>query len=165
MKKVILTTAMVFAFSFMNAQSGFFKLGAHVGLPTGDIQDSSSLNLGADLSYIWHFSDKFHAGVVTGYTTYLGKSYDLPGGGSFKPDAVSFIPVAGNVQFGIATDWYLGADVGYAIGVSDGNDGGFLYQPKLGYLGDTFDVYLGYKGIAVDGGTFSSVNVGVNFKL
>ncbi|WPR70046.1 hypothetical protein SLW70_08790 [Flavobacterium sp. NG2] len=165
MKKIILTIAGVFAFGFVNAQSGSFKVGAHVGLPTGDIKDWYSLNLGADVAYVWSVSDKFQAGVTTGYTTYIGKTFDLPGGGSFKPENASFIPIAATAQFGIATDWFLGADLGYAIGVNDGNDGGFLYQPKIGYHGDTFEVYFGYKGIANDGSTASSVNVGVNFKL
>lgn len=158
MKKIILTTAAIFAFGFANAQSGAFKLGAHVGLPTGDIKDGSSVNLGADLSYTWSVAEGLDAGIATGYTAYLLKK-DIPG------DTPSFIPVAATAQFTLTNNWFIGADLGYAIGVSEGNDGGFLYQPKFGYQMEKAGLYVAYKGISVDGGTFSSINLGVNFKL
>lgn len=158
MKKIILTAAAIFAFGFANAQSGAFKLGAHVGLPTGDIKDYSSVNLGADLAYTWSVAEGLDAGITTGYTAYLLKK-DIPG------DTASFIPVAATAQFTLTNNWFIGADLGYAIGVSSDNDGGFLYQPKFGYQMEKAGLYVSYKGISVDGGTFSSVNLGVNFKL
>ena len=91
MKKIILTAAAVFAFSFANAQDGGFKLGAHLGLPMGDFKDAYSLNIGADVAYVWNISDKFDAGVATGYTTYLGKTIDT-GEGSYKVPSAGFIP-------------------------------------------------------------------------
>lgn len=166
MKKVILTAAAVFAFGFANAQEGKFKVGAHVGLPMGDIKDSYSLNLGADVAYVWNVSDKFSAGVTTGYTTYLGKTIDL-GIVEFKKPNAGFIPVGATGQYSISDDLFLGADLGYAIyaGNEDGGNGGVYYQPKFGYQTEKFEVYAGYKGISVDGGTFSSVNLGFNFKF
>lgn len=158
MKKIILITAAVFAFGFVNAQDGGFKIGAHVGLPTGDIKDLSSVNLGVDAAYTWKVAKGFDAGITTGYTTYLAKS----GYG----DAVGFIPVAVTAQLTLMDNWFLGADLGYGIDVSNGDGGGFLYQPKLGYQMDNIGIYVAYKGISVDGGmTDSSVNLGVNFKL
>ena len=158
MKKIILTAAAVFAFSFANAQDGGFKLGAHLGLPMGDIKDISSLNIGADVAYVWKVTDSFDAGITTGYTTYLGKD---------GADATGFIPVAATGQYAIADNLFLGADLGYAVyaGSEDGAKGGVLYQPKFGYKAEKLEVYLGYKGISQDGGTFSSVNIGVNYKL
>ena len=73
MKKIILTVAAVFAFGFANAQDGAFKLGAHVGIPMGDIKDASSLNYGLDAAYVWSVADKFKAGVTTGYDVFSGK--------------------------------------------------------------------------------------------
>ena len=160
MKKIILTAAAIFAFGFANAQSGAFKLGAHVGLPTGDIKDVSSVNLGADLAYTWSVAEGLDVGITTGYTTYLLKS-------DFEGDAAGFIPVAATAQFTLTNNWFIGADLGYGIGVApEGNDGGFLYQPKFGYQAGNTGLYVAYKGISIDGGgTFSSVNLGVNFKL
>ncbi|MEY2868215.1 MAG: hypothetical protein RIR01_639 [Bacteroidota bacterium] len=157
MKKIILTAVAIFAFGFANAQSGAFKLGAHVGLPTGDIKDWYSVNLGADLSYTWNVAEGLDAGITTGYTAYLGKD---------GVDAAGFIPVAATAQFTLENKMFIGADLGYGIGVNpSGNDGGFLYQPKIGYQMENAGLYVSYKGISVDGGTFSSVNLGVNFKL
>jgi len=156
MKKIILTAAAIFAFGFANAQSGAFKLGAHVGLPMGDIKDFSSVNLGADLAYAWSVAEGFDAGITTGYTSYLGKD---------GADAVGFIPVAATAQFTLTNNWFIGADLGYAIGASTDNNGGFLYQPKFGYQMEKVGVYVAYKGISTDGATASSVNLGVNFKL
>jgi hypothetical protein len=156
MKKIILSIAGLLVFGFANAQDGGFKVGAHIGLPLGDIKDFSSLNLGADVAYTWRVADKFDAGIVSGYTSYLGKD-------GF--DAVGFIPVAATAQYSISDTMFLGADIGYGIGASSDTDGGFLYQPKVGYQTDKMEVYASYKGISVDGATFSSVNLGVNFKL
>lgn len=159
----------VFAFGFANAQEGNFKLGAHVGLPMGDIKDYYSLNLGIDAAYMWNVADKFSAGIATGYSTYLAKTYTYSDGvNSFeiKGDAAGFIPVAATGQYSLTDDLFLGADLGYAIYTGSGdNNGGFLYQPKFGYQNEKIELYAGYKGISVDGGTFSSINLGFNYKF
>lgn len=157
MKKIILTAAAIFAFGFANAQSGAFKLGAHVGLPTGDMKDISSVNLGVDVAYTWTVAEGFDAGITIGYTSYLGKD---------GADAVGFIPVAATAQFTLENKMFIGADLGYGIGVNpSGVDSGFLYQPKIGYQMEKAAIYLGYKGISLDGFNVASVNLGVNFKL
>lgn len=157
MKKIILTAAAIFAFGFANAQSGAFKLGAHVGLPTGDIKDFSSVNLGVDVAYTWSVAEGLDAGITTGYTSFLGKD---------GADAVGFVPVAATAQFTLENKMFIGADLGYGIGVNpDGVDSGFLYQPKIGYQMEKAGLYIAYKGISLDGFTVSSVNLGVSFKL
>jgi len=157
MKKIILSSVLVFLFGFTNAQNGNFKLGAHLGLPMGDIKDVSSFNFGVDAAYVWKVAESFSAGAATGYTNYSGKS-------GF--DSVGFIPIAATGQFSLSESMFLGADLGYAIYVGSGNgDGGFYYQPKLGYQAEKFEVYAGYKGISITGGTFSSINLGFNYKF
>jgi hypothetical protein len=165
MKKIFLTVAAIFAFGLASAQNGKFKAGVNLGLPLGDIKDSYTMAIGVDASYMWSVSDKFQAGITTGYSHYLGDSMTVLGT-KFDIDDAGFIPVAGSLQFSVTDNVFLGADLGYAIGMSpDGNDGGFLYQPKLGYQTDKIEVYGAYKGIEVDGGTFSSINLGINFKF
>ena len=83
-----------------------------------------------------------------------------------KTPTASFVPVAGTAQYSLADNLFLGADLGYAVNVGEGDgDGGVYYQPKFGYQTEKVELYLGYKGISVDGGSFSSVNLGVNFKF
>ena len=157
MKKIILSAVAVMVFGFMNAQDGSFKIGAHIGLPIGDFGKVYSTNLGVDATYTWNLADNFDAGVTTGFTSFFAK-----GGG----DGSGYIPVAGTAQYAIADKLFLGLDFGYAIYAGSGNgDGGVLYQPKFGYKADKFDVYAGYKGIAIDGIAVSSLNIGVSFKL
>jgi len=165
MKKIILTVAAVFAFGLANAQDGKFKVGAHFGLPMGDIKDGYSLNVGVDAAYMWSISDDFKAGVTTGYSTYLGKEYDVAGF-TVKPDNYSVIPVAGTGQYSFSDKFFGGLDLGYAIAIApSGADGGLLYQPKVGYQTEKIEVYLGYKGISSNGSTASSLNLGLNYKF
>lgn len=165
MKKIILIAMAVFAFSFANAQDGGFKAGINLGLPMGDIKDAYSFSVGFDVAYTWKVSDKFHAGVTTGYAHYMGETQEFMGL-EIDLDDAGFIPLAGTAQYSISDNLFIGADLGYALGVSpDGNEGGFLYQPKFGYQTEKFEVYTGYKGISVDGATFSSINLGFNYKF
>ncbi|WP_445455333.1 hypothetical protein [Flavobacterium sp. HNIBRBA15423] len=168
MKKLLFAAVAVFAFGAANAQEGGFKAGIHAGLPMGDIKDAYSLNLGLDVAYLWNVGEGFDVGATTGYSTYLGKTETIDYGfGSLEVEYenMSFIPVAATAQYSLSEMLFIGADLGYAIGVSEDNDGGFLYQPKFGYQAEKFEAYLGYKGISMDGGTASSLNVGFAYKF
>ncbi|TPG37818.1 hypothetical protein [Flavobacterium pectinovorum] len=168
MKRIILSTIAVMAFGFASAQDGHFKVGAHVGLPLGNTSDLFSVNLGADVAYLWNVSDKFSAGIVTGYTTYVGKEYNgYIGSVSYamiRSTNQSFIPVAGTAQYSITENLFVGADLGYAINVDGDLDGGFLYQPKFGYQNKKIELYAAYKGIS-NNGTLASLNLGFNYKF
>lgn len=163
MKKVLLVSAIAL-FGAVNAQTaGNFKLGAHIGLPVGDTSDVSSFNLGADAAYVWTVAPNFELGLTTGYTTYLGKEFTV-GGITYKPDALGIIPVAATGQYNVSGGLSIGADLGYGIVTNSGSDGGFYYQPKIGYNFDRSNVYLGYKGIS-NNGTVSSINLGYLYKF
>tara|TARA_R110001583_G_scaffold9965_12_gene46549 strand:- start:258 stop:746 length:489 start_codon:yes stop_codon:yes gene_type:complete len=162
MKKLFVLTAFaVFGLSNVNAQSNF-KAGVNVGLPLGDIKDLYTLNIGVEVNYLWEVSDQFDAGIIAGYSHYLGDSI-----GSFDFEDAGFIPIAAAGRFNVSDDFTIGADLGYAIGVSpSGNDGGFYYAPKVQYgVSESLDIVLAYKGVSVDGGTFSSINLGIEFGL
>jgi len=170
MKKILLSAAALLAFGFANAQDGSFKAGVNLGLPMGDIKDAYSLNIGLEAAYTWSISDKFNAGVGAGYAHYLGKTetINLGGFGSVEVDYedAGFVPVFGTAQYSFTDNIFAGADLGYALGVApSGNDGGFYYQPKVGYQAEKYEVFAGYKGVSVDGGTFSSLNLGFNYKF
>ncbi len=170
MRKILFSVAALFTFGAMNAQDGGFSLGLHAGIPMGDIKDNSSANYGVDVAYMWPVGEGFTAGIAAGYTNYAAKEYDLyvPGFGTttIKGKDAGFIPLAGAARFGLTENFFIAADLGYAFYVGDGEaDGGFYYQPKVGYDFMPFEIFLGYKGISVDGGTFSSVNLGAAYKF
>lgn len=168
MKKNILSAFAFMAFGFVNAQDGHFKVGAHVGLPVGDSSHVFSVNLGIDAAYLWNVADKFTAGVTTGYTTYIGKTYTGYQGSNaylmIKSTNQGFVPVAGTAQYSLTENLFVGADLGYAINVDGDLDGGLLYQPKFGYQNKKIELFASYKGIASTN-TVSSLNIGFNYKF
>ena len=180
MKKVLLSAVAVLGFVFANAQETTMKIGAHVGMPMGDAKDAVVLNAGADFSYLWEVADNFKAGFGTGITAYMPEEQEIsmPSGINMttfqltytttkvKGDTSLFIPITGTAEYSFTENIFAGVDLGYAIGIApDGVEGGLLYQPKVGYQTEKFDVFVGYKGISQDGGTYSSVNLGFAYKL
>lgn len=164
MKKLLLLIGlMLFSFTAMQAQ-GHFKIGVNGGIPVGDADDFTTFQLGADVAYMFDVADMFQVGPLAGYSVFFGDTYDLMGV-SVDYDDVQFIPVAASGRLGLTDSFFLGADLGYAIGVNDGNDGGFYYRPQVGYDFGVVGLMLSYSGVAVDGGTFSSINFGVEFGL
>lgn len=158
MKKLLLTAAIaVFGIIGTQAQEGF-KLGAHIGLPIGDIDDATSLNLGLDAAYHWNIAGGFDLGAAIGYTTFTGKDYDVPGLGEIEGDNISYIPIAASARYSFNEEWFVGADLGYAVATEDGVDGGVYYQPKVGYKFSSVDLFAFYKGISSSQET--SVSVG-----
>ncbi len=160
--------AAIAVFGLSSAQEGF-KLGAHIGIPVSDASDVSSFNLGLDAAYMWNVASNFDLGVATGYTHFIGKKYDVPGG-SVKGDDFGFIPVAvaGKYRFP-SSPVSLGLDLGYGISTKDGIDGGLYYQPKVAYNFSQGELYLGYQGVSSKIGPWNfnagSINLGYNFFL
>lgn len=157
MKKVLFAAIAVMAFGVSNAQDGSFKAGVNLGMPMGDIKDGYSSSFGIDIAYTWAVSDEFSVGATTGYNMYNAKN-----GG----DAASFMPVAATAQYSFSENIFAGADLGYAVGLApSGIESGMMYQPKLGYQTEKFEIFAGYKGISLDGVSFSSLNFGFNYKF
>ncbi len=166
MKKFLLTIAMV-AFGFAaNAQDGEFNAGVNLGLPIGDVSDAYSFTLGAEVNYLFSVSDDFKVGPSVGYVQFFGKDFDVLGVSIPGVDA-SFMPLAAAGRFAVSDEFTLGADLGYAIGLSpDGNDGGFYYRPMVGYnISDNVMLQATYSGVSVEGGSFSNIGLGVMFGL
>lgn len=155
MKKVLI----LFVFSFLVTTAVFsqgnFRFGVNAGIPVGDVEDYSSFHLGTDVAYMFNVVELLDVGPMVGYSHFFGEE-DL--------DDVQFLPLAASGRFGLSS-FYLGADLGYAVGLQDGNDGGFYYRPLVGYKFGKLGIAASYEGISVDGGTFSSINLGIEFGL
>lgn len=77
---------------------------------------------------------------------------------------MQYIPVAGSVRIYPTTGFKLGGDVGYAIGINEGNDGGFYYRPSLGIDINSGTTELNMSYLAVnDDVTYGSVLLGLLF--
>ncbi|CAL2064368.1 outer membrane beta-barrel protein [Tenacibaculum sp. 190524A05c] len=166
MKKFLLAIAMV-AFGFTaNAQDGEFNAGVNLGLPIGDVSDFYSFTIGAEVNYLFSVSDDFKVGPSVGFTQFFGSDVEVLGVTVEGADA-SFMPLAAAGRFAVSEEFTLGADLGYAIGLSpDGNDGGFYYRPMVGYnISENVMLQATYSGVSVDGGSFSNIGLGVMFGL
>lgn len=163
MKKLLLVAAFaVFAFSTVHSQQ--MKAGVGAMIPMGDIKDSYSFGIQGDFTYFFEINEAFMVGPQASLLYYMGKEIDF-GVGKYTVDDAMFLPIAGSARY-VIEDFFFGADLGYAIGLSpSGNDGGFFYRPKAGYNFGVIGVVLSYSGVAVDGGTFSSLNAGVEFSF
>jgi hypothetical protein len=166
MKKLFLSAALaVGCLVGVNAQSTGFEAGAYVGIPVGDAGDLTSFNFGITAAYYWEIAPSFQLGALTGYDYWTAKEYDSPSG-KVKGDDFGFIPIAASAKYNFGGSLFGGLDLGYAIYAGSGDgDGGFLYQPKFGYSGASFDAFGFYKGISADGVTFSSVGAGFAYKF
>ena len=165
MKKVMVTMALLLSGLAAQAQEGL-SLGGHVALPVGDAADFSGFSIGIDAVYLWGVADSFDAGAATGLTNAFGKSEDFGSGVTVDYDDVQFLPLAAAGRFHASDQFILGVDLGYAIGLNDGNDGGFYYRPQVGYaLSDLLQLTLSYTGISLDGGTWSTIGLGILYRL
>ncbi|MEJ6792877.1 MAG: outer membrane beta-barrel protein [Lacinutrix sp.] len=169
MKKSFLITAFAVLIS-CGAFAQNFNAGLNVGLPMGDVSDFTTLNIGVDVNYLWEVSDQFEAGVTAGYSHFFGDSYDETFLGqtiSIDIEDVSFLPIGAAVRYNVSEEFTIGADIGYAVGISpNGSDGGLFYAPKLQYgVSEALDIVLAYRGVSIEGYTFSSINLGVEFGL
>ncbi len=160
MKKFFVAVFAVFAFASAGAQ-GQFNAGISGGIPIGDAGDLATFAIAVDLGYLFEISDSFDAGVATGYSHSFGDEIN-----GFEIDDVQFIPVAASGRFEVAPSFTLGADLGYAIGINDGNDGGFYYSPRAQYsVSEAIDIVLAYRGVSVDGGSWDIISAGVEFGI
>ncbi len=174
MKKIILSAIAVCAFGFMSAQESTMKIGANLGMPMGDVKDMTSLVIGADFAYMWPISDEFQVGATIGYLSFMGKEHDskedddmgIPIGTVKVKQDFSFLPIAATAQYAINENFFLGADLGYALALApSGSDAGMYYQPKVGYQIESFEVYVGYKGISRSGASANALSLGVFYKF
>lgn len=164
MKKLVLITMFAACSLGVTAQEGF-RAGINLAFPVGDAGEVSGFSLGIDALYHWAVTEDFNAGIATGFTNAFGKNIDS-GIGSVEISDVQFLPIAASGRYNASDAFRVGIDLGYAIGISDGNDGGLYYRPIAGIaVTEQTEVNLSYTGISLDGATWSTIALGVLFVL
>lgn len=149
MKKIFLSACLgLIGLVAVNAQEGL-KAGAHIGAPFGDVTDYLGVNFGADVSYLYPVMENLHVGGIVGLDLFVGK--DIPGQIE-KYKGLTIVPVAASVQYDFLEQFFGGVDLGYALSLSKGYDGGFYFQPKGGWQNEFFQVfaYLKSFGSGID---------------
>ncbi|MCK0162006.1 hypothetical protein [Allomuricauda sp. F6463D] len=143
-----------------------FKAGVHAGVPFGDISDYSNFEIGLDLGYHWALSELVDAGVATGFMNAFVNN-DTVDIGPFVVEGdfpnIQYVPMAAAFRLYPTYDFKLGADVGYAVGVNEGNTGGFYFRPIIGVnVSDTTELNISYVKVS-DDYDFSMAALGVLF--
>jgi hypothetical protein len=165
MKKLLLVAVVTcFSLTCMNAQT--FKVGASIGLPAADAADFSTFVLGVDAYYYFTNVDAFvELGATAGFRNFFGDEIEILGQ-TVDIDDQQYLPLAAAARlklFGIVSG---GADLGYAIGINDGNDGGFYFRPVVGIdIADTIELNVSYENISNDGVNWGNLNAGVLFEF
>ncbi len=140
-----------------------FRAGINLGLPVGDAGDITTFNIAIDLGYLFEVTEEVQVGPVLGYSHSFGDSIDTLIG-SIDIDDIQFLPVAATGHYNFTEEFWFGLDLGYALGLNDGNDGGFYYSPKFAYgVTPNIDILAAYRGISLDGGSFDVLSLGVEF--
>ena len=168
MKKLLLSLTIICA-SFITskaqmAQGDFkFGVGVHFGLPVGDLHNVTSLGIGGEVQGEYAFSENLTGVATSGYTYFIGKSFDNGLGGTYKIN-YGHIPVLVGARFYPSEQFFVGAQIGYghysasSQGVSS-SSGGFEYRPQVGYNADPVQFILSYDGTSVTGGTLSQIGL------
>lgn len=176
MKKLCFSIVTMFLLTIGVQAQGGFNLGVFVGIPVADGADVATFSTGIDVSYLFEINDKFSLGPATGYSHSFG---DSVGNSSLDYDDFQYIPIAGAGRFHINEMFTVGVDLGFAVGVNDGNDGGFYFRPLFGYnVTEKIMLTASYRGISLSnktiydgttyygyGGSFSILSVGASFNL
>ena len=161
MKKLVLVLAIVwFGLSNLNAQE--FKIGASIGVPLADAADISSFVLGVDAYYYFTKQDAFFQfGANVGFRNFFGDEII----GDISIDDGQFLPIAAAGRLKIFGVLSAGADVGYAVGISDYLDGGFYIRPIVAVdVLDILELNMSYENIS-DAATWGNFNVGFLFQF
>lgn len=168
----LLQLIVVFIFFGFSVQAQYvdrtsFRAGLNGGIVTGDFSEAYSLVLGVDLYQHWGVSKTIDLGLTTGFSNAFGEKQELSAGGvviETEFDNIQFVPVAGSFRIYPTTGIKFGGDVGYAIGINEGNEGGFYYRPSLGIDINSGTTELNVSYLAVNGDVeYSSVLFGLLF--
>lgn len=162
MKKLILLAAVFSTFGLTNSNAQEFRLGIHAGVPVGDVSDFHNFDIGGEVTYLLNPLGLFQFGPMVGYSHYFGESGEEMGM-SFEVGDIQFLPIAASGRVALGDAVFAGLDLGYGLGLNDGNDGAFFYRPKLGFDLLGVGIVGSFENFSRDGGTVSSVNVGVEF--
>ena len=176
MKKLFITTVAVLGMFFnIQAQEGF-NVGGYLGVPVVDGSDYATFSLGLDANYLFEVVDRIAVGpaVSIGHSFGSDRTYYNGTVVVTDNDPFQFAAIAGAGRFSINDKMTAGADIGFAIGINDGNDGGLYFRPMFGYnIIDNIQLNASLIGISsgrsgtygYDYGTFGIFAVGATFNL
>ncbi|WP_136467920.1 hypothetical protein [Flagellimonas onchidii] len=169
MKKLIATGIFLILMTFVTqaqVDRSNFKAGLNAGIPVGDAADVSSFSIGFDANYHWGVSELLDVGLATGFINAFGDTQEASVGNitvQSEFEDFQFVPLAASVRIYPTYHFKFGGDAGYAVGISEGMDGGLYYRPSVGYniTGNT-ELNVSYM-VVEDNISFSIATIGILF--
>ncbi|CDF79441.1 conserved hypothetical protein [Formosa agariphila KMM 3901] len=143
------------------------NVGASFMLPIADLSDYSSAGVALDINYLYPIAPMLNMGIASGYAVVFGDDYQGPIF-EYEGEDFQYIPVSVATRYVPTEKVEFGADLGYAIGVSNGFDGGFYYRPVIAFnLTEMVQLNFSYTGVNNNNSwvTWSTLNFGVMFNL
>jgi hypothetical protein len=163
MKKLLVLAAFI-CFGTSYSQEGL-KFGIQGGLAVNDFADATSVILGVDFGHMWALNETIDLGIMTGYIHGFPEKYGTEDFLITLP-SVQFLPVAASLRIWSSNSFSFGGDIGAAIGVNEGNDGGLYYRPQIGFLmGPSTELNFSYTGIQLDETSWNTVTIGILYTL
>ena len=113
MNKFLFTVFTVLSLSTIKAQE--LKSNLSLGIPIGDVSKEYILNLNLELVYLWEVTNQVQLGVASGYSHFIGDSFEAQGL-KLKVNDTGFLPLNATLRFNATGKTSLSMDVGYALG-------------------------------------------------
>src|SRR5690606_23776892 len=170
MKQILLVSLLaIFGLNISKAQNNF-EIGIIYGTTVNEVFGSRSGNIGGGVAYYFQPVDKLRVGPMVLFDHFA--SNDAQG-----IDA-SFLDIAASAKYNFIPALFGGLDLGYAVALEEGYNGGFMVRPRFGWSTRLTDLYIAYIGIfatqdyysqshlnyaAVS--SLSSITLGLNFKF
>tara|TARA_R110002050_G_scaffold196426_2_gene331365 strand:+ start:70675 stop:71187 length:513 start_codon:yes stop_codon:yes gene_type:complete len=136
------------------------KFGVQGGIPLENFNDQIGIVLGVDFGHMWALSEVVDAGIMVGYIHGFPEKFgtedaliDLP--------SIQFLPISASVRVWTSNSFSFGGEIGQAIGINEGNDGGLYYRPQIAYLmGPNTEVNLSYTTVQLENTSWNTVTLG-----
>lgn len=166
MKKLVLSFAALLAVSTSFAQDGKnkkkenFQVNVYGGSPVGMLNKHADVNIGASVGYLGYINDIVRVGGSVGYDhTFINSDSPLDGNKTFR-----YLTVGATAELDVISNFYIGADLGYAFKVHPQTVQSHYFTPKLGYrFTDNINLYAHYKAVRFTGSQAASVGLGLSF--
>ena len=169
MKKFFFTTFAILSFIFTTQAQDGINIGAFIGVPISG--SYASFSVGLDANYLFPITDKISVGPATGFSHSFAKTNAYFG--VVYGDDFQYIPIAAAGRYAINDKMVGGFDLGYGLGINDGNDGGIYYRPSFGYnIKEKIQLNASYRGLSLGSGngvyyrgSFAIFSVGATFNF
>ncbi|MGC1515444.1 MAG: hypothetical protein WA810_07690 [Maribacter sp.] len=162
--KFLLYVSFIFYALNLQAQEGF-KLGIQAGLPINDFNDAVSVVLGADASYMHPLGEIVDIGPSVGYIHGFTENFSTAVI-TIETKPIQFVPLSAGLRFWTSNEFSFGGNVGWALGLNDGNEGGLYYRPTLAFLmSSSVEVNASYTVIELEPATWSTITLGIVYNF